>query len=137
MRRLWQGIQKTIFWSYERGSWPYDLMVIAIVAFVLVTPRQWFRDTPQNAVFSGGDIVLLPSDDQAQLKTYRLNANLLPPAKRTAKPTPELERETHDLLGQNVDDLRGHTFQVRRIAPVKRENGSIEYYDVTVKSSGR
>ena len=35
MRSLWRGIVRTVFWSYERGSWPYDLMVVLIVIFVL------------------------------------------------------------------------------------------------------
>ena len=31
MRKSGEAFGRTIFWSYERGSWPYDLMVIAIV----------------------------------------------------------------------------------------------------------
>jgi len=32
-----------------------------------------------------------------------------------------------------VEDLKGRTFQVRQIDPVRAEDGSIEYYDVSVK----
>ena len=48
MRTLWRGIVRTIFWSYDRGSWPYDVLVVAIVIFVLATPRSWFHDRPQS-----------------------------------------------------------------------------------------
>ena len=47
MRSIWRGIVSTIFWSYERGSWPYDVLVVVIVIFVLATPRSWFHDRPQ------------------------------------------------------------------------------------------
>jgi hypothetical protein len=40
------GVHHTVFWSFERGTWPYDLMVIAILAFVFLTPRAWFQDRP-------------------------------------------------------------------------------------------
>jgi hypothetical protein len=37
---------RTVFWSYERGTWQYDLIVLAILAFIFLTPRAWFRDRP-------------------------------------------------------------------------------------------
>ncbi len=39
-------ISRSIFWSYERGCWQYDLIVIAILAFIFLTPRSWFEDRP-------------------------------------------------------------------------------------------
>ena len=35
---------KAFFWTYERASWQYDLMVIAILAFVWITPPAWLGD---------------------------------------------------------------------------------------------
>jgi hypothetical protein len=40
------AIGRTIFWAYERGTWQYDLIVIAILAFIFLTPRAWFNDRP-------------------------------------------------------------------------------------------
>jgi hypothetical protein len=44
------GIRKALghifFWAYDRGTWQYDLIVIAIVAFIFLTPRSWFEDRP-------------------------------------------------------------------------------------------
>lgn len=37
---------RTIFWAYERGTWQYDLMVLAILAFIFLSPRAWFQDRP-------------------------------------------------------------------------------------------
>jgi hypothetical protein len=132
MHKIWRGFVGTIFWSYERGSWPYDVVVIAIVIFVLLSPRHWFHDQSQAASLANSDIQLIEQDDGNQTRTYRLDANTLPVEKRTARPTPELERETHDILGRTVEDLKGHTFQVQRIEPVRSGDGPILYYDVTV-----
>jgi CDP-diacylglycerol--glycerol-3-phosphate 3-phosphatidyltransferase len=39
-RVLWNGF----FWTYERATWQYDVMVIAILAFVWLTPPAWLHD---------------------------------------------------------------------------------------------
>jgi len=132
MHKIWRGFVSTIFWSYERGSWPYDLVVIAIVIFVLLSPRRWFHDQSQAVSFAGSDIQLVEEDPGNQTRTYRLDANALPIEKRANHPSPELERATHDILGRTVEDLKGHTFQVQRIDPVRSGDGPILYYDVTV-----
>jgi len=132
MRSLWRGLAGTIFWSYERGSWPYDLVVILIVLFVLATPRQWFHDQPQSNALASTSVQVVSEDSAAQTQTYRLDAKLLAPEKRTVKSTPELERETHDILGRTVEELKGHTFQVVRIDPIQASDGSVQYYDVTI-----
>ena len=82
MRKLWRGIAKTVFWSYERGSWPYDVMVIVIVAFVLLTPRGWFHDQPSPATPAVAGVQVIPGDVDSDQATYRVDAQLLAPEKR-------------------------------------------------------
>ena len=41
-----QSFFNVLFWAYERGSKPYDLIVILILAFIFLTPRSWFDDRP-------------------------------------------------------------------------------------------
>ena len=43
---IWLVITRSIFWAYERGSWQYDLIVLAILAFIFLSPRSWFNDRP-------------------------------------------------------------------------------------------
>ena len=135
MRTLWRAIVRTIFWSYERGSWPYDLAVILIVVFVLVTPSRWFHDQPQTAAAFASKVQLQSEDPASQTHTYRLDASALAPEKRATRATPELERETHDILARTVAELKDQTFQVVHIEPVSAQDGSILYYDVTVHPS--
>jgi hypothetical protein len=132
MRSFWRGVGRVIFWSYERGTWPYDLMVVAIVVFVLVTPRKWFHDEPQTSVLASAAVQMVSQDAGSDTRTYRLDAKALPPEKRATKSTPELERETHDILGRTAGDLKGQTFHVVRIDPALSSDGSVLYYDVTV-----
>jgi len=132
MRSFWRGVGRVIFWSFERGSWPYDVMVVAILLFVLVTPRKWFHDEPHASVLASSDVQIVSQDTDSDTRTYRLDAKALPPEKRATKSTPELERETHAILGRSVDDLKGRTFQVLRIDPVIAADGSVSYYDVMI-----
>ena len=47
LRKLWGRLRPIVFWSYRRGSWQYDLIVVGILAFIFLTPRDLFRDQPR------------------------------------------------------------------------------------------
>jgi hypothetical protein len=55
----WSAVKRFLLWDYERASWQYDLMVGLILAFVFLTPREWFRDQPRKPEASR--IVMPPS----------------------------------------------------------------------------
>lgn len=50
LERAWAAIKlfftRAIFWSYERGTWQYDVICGVILAFIVLTPRSWFQDRP-------------------------------------------------------------------------------------------
>ena len=47
MSRVWRTIKGYIFWTYERGSFHYDVMVTLILAFIFLAPRFVnFKDQP-------------------------------------------------------------------------------------------
>lgn len=50
------GLKRFILWDYPRAGWQYDLMVTIILAFVFLTPREWFRDQPRAS-----SVVMIPS----------------------------------------------------------------------------
>lgn len=41
---------RSVFWSFRRGSWQYDLIVLVILAFIFLTPREFFGDQPRPPV---------------------------------------------------------------------------------------
>ncbi len=130
MRTLWRALVRTLFWSYERGTWPYDLAVAAIVLFVLLSPRSWFHDQPQvGPPPSPALVALLEEDPVSGRKTYRVDARLLASPRRT----PELEHDIHEAVRKNVSELHRRTFRIERIEPIRGEDGTVIYYDVSVK----
>jgi hypothetical protein len=133
MRTIWRGIVRTVFWSYERGSWPYDVAVILIVIFVLLTPARWFHDQPQSTALASDQVQLVTQDALDRTTTYRIDASALPPEKRANHATPELERETHNILSNTVQELKNQTFEVVRIDPQVRTDGTVAAYDVIVR----
>jgi hypothetical protein len=47
MSRIWRTIKGYVFWTYDRGSFHYDVMVTLILAFVFLGPRFIdFKDKP-------------------------------------------------------------------------------------------
>jgi hypothetical protein len=47
MTGIWRTIRDYIFWSYERGTIQYDVMVTLILLFVFLSPRLInFKDKP-------------------------------------------------------------------------------------------
>ena len=46
LSRLWKSLRPVVFWSYRRGSWQYDLICVAILAFIFGTPKSFFNDRP-------------------------------------------------------------------------------------------
>ena len=46
MRRIFRSIANVIFWTYSRGSWQYDLLCATILAFIFLTPKEYFVKPP-------------------------------------------------------------------------------------------
>jgi hypothetical protein len=130
MKKFWRLVMRVIFWSYRRGSLPYDVMVIAILAFVLLTPRSWYHDQPKVGMRgAAGQIQLVDMDPATNTELFRVDASLL----KLPSPTRELEKETHELLGRRVTSLQGKMFQIVQIQPVRAEDGTVTGYDVRIK----
>ena len=48
MRTFLIGIKNVLLWSYERGSWQYDLLCLLIVAAVFLVPSRYFGDRDRS-----------------------------------------------------------------------------------------
>jgi hypothetical protein len=130
MRTLWRAIVRVLFWSYERGTWQYDLAVVGIVLFVLFSPLIiHYTDQPSVGPPPASALVELRTVAPGQIATYRVDARLLAPPSRT----PELEHVLHETVQKSVRDLNHGRFEIVRIEPIRGENGTIAFYDVSVK----
>ncbi|MGA9882853.1 MAG: hypothetical protein WBQ34_03940 [Candidatus Acidiferrales bacterium] len=129
MRAFWRAVGRVFFWSYERMTWQYDVMVALILVFVLLTPRHWFHDRPRPVP----RVQMVSQDASSRTTTYRLDATTLAPDRHAANVTPEIQRRAHDVLSNSVSELKGSAFQVVRVDPKLASNGVVAYYDVTVQ----
>lgn len=128
MASIGQILSRTFFWSYERGTWQYDLAVILILVFVLLTPRNWFQDQPQVGLPAVRDQVQLVSTT-GHFETYRVDALVLAPPVQT----PTLENDLHNALQKALPDLRNGRFSITKIEPVRDEQGTVIAYRVEIK----
>jgi hypothetical protein len=132
MQTLGRILSRIVFWSYERGTWPYDIAVVAIVIFVLLSPRSWFHDQPLVTPAADVSMVeLRDADVNDGTRTYRVSSKLLLSSAKISEP--ELEHRLHDAVRKNVETLQKSRFEIVRIEPVRGDDGSIAYYDVSIK----
>jgi hypothetical protein len=96
------GLKRFILWDYPRAGWQYDLMVGLILAFVFLTPREWFRDQPRT--FS---VVALPASHGAGV--FWVERELL-------DPVPEGSRM--ETAAQLVKSRTGKSATVIRLEPI-------------------
>jgi hypothetical protein len=133
MRTLWRAIVRVVLWSYERGTWQYDLAVVGIVLFVLFSPLYiHYSDQPSVGPAQATNVaspVELRSVAAGQVATYRVDARLIAPPVRT----PELEHDLHEAVRKNVSGLNHGRFEIQHIDPIPGDGGTIEYYDVQIK----
>jgi hypothetical protein len=129
MRSIWRVLSRIAFWSYERGTWPYDVAVAAIVVFVLFAPRSWFHDQPAVGPPSAQTLVVLESSGgPGDTQTYSVDARLLASPIRT----PELEHDLHDAMRRNTESLRHGNFRILRIEPIRGQGDTVVSYEVTI-----
>ncbi|HXI93399.1 MAG TPA: hypothetical protein VNO24_25595 [Blastocatellia bacterium] len=43
MKIILTTLKKILFWSYERGSWQYDIMCVLILAFIFLSSNRIFQ----------------------------------------------------------------------------------------------
>ena len=127
MAGIGQILSRTFLWTYERGTWQYDVAVVLILIFVLLTPSRWFHEQPQvNGTAYPGEVQHLSSS--VGIDTYRVDARLLAPPVQT----PALENGLHNALKKTLPDLSKTRFEIAKIEAVRDASGTVIAYDVEV-----
>lgn len=101
---LLSTLKKILFWSYERGTWQYDLLCALILAFIFFSPNELFRSNPPAAVYIQREQVGDVNDN--------------------------LEQRIAEKLSQR----RGRKVSISRIEPVRDESGNLAGYLVWEKT---
>jgi len=128
MASLGQILNRIFFWSYERGTWQYDVAVILIVLFVLATPTRWFHDQPQVGMpVNSAQVELLSKSGETEI--YKVDARVLAPPERT----PALQNDLHNALQKSNPALNDGRFSIGKIEPIRDESGTVIAYQVEIR----
>ena len=119
-------LRRYIFWTYERGSFHYDVMVTLILLFLFLAPRFIdFKDRPAP------DVQLQPTQVLVRHAGYSAGTEHLVYTVRAA--------DVHGATGPALQEAAMKIIQpisgpvtVDRIAPVDDTQGHLVAYDVTV-----
>ena len=56
--RAYSGPMKRIInWSYDRGTWQYDVLCLLILMFIFLTPKAWFVQVATLATQTAATVV--------------------------------------------------------------------------------
>lgn len=105
MKLLLTTLKKFLFWSYERGSWQYDVMCVVILAFIFFAPNSVFH----NRSSAAGDAMTRP---------IIVTGEEIGPIERD-----KMEQEISAWLSKK----EGRTVNVARIERVADDTGAVKY----------
>jgi hypothetical protein len=119
-----QKLANVIFWAYERGSKPYDLIVILILAFIFLTPRAWFDDRPTLLLTDlRNHQGIVEVTRNAEGGSYLVDARLVQP-----KEPQKLEEAVRDILKPRIQK----PFTIKSVEPVSEGNVLLGYTAVVL-----
>jgi hypothetical protein len=115
LRKLYHAVRPALFWSYRRGSWQYDVIVVLILGFIFLTPRSFFSDQPR-----------LPSVQQIEALTDTEGTMIYLVDPSAVGSATGIERTTklQDLLRQRT----GEKLNVIEARPTANDQGDLTGY---------
>jgi hypothetical protein len=118
-------MRRAVFWSYERGSWQYDIICVLILAFIFLTPTRWFHDRPSLELSDLRHVQgIIEVSHTNQIYIYQLDARLV-----DSLGAIPLREAVHQLLLQRVTP----PFDVESIQPILGTGDVVLGYTVEVK----
>jgi len=119
MNRAWTSLKNFLWWSYERGSVPYDIMVTLILLFVfLALLKINFKDKPIERVPHPTRVVLIPDGESGYI--YQVDA---------AGVAEQDESAVESYLQRVIEPIAGEV-EIARYEPVRDAKGHVVAYKV-------
>jgi hypothetical protein len=120
MNKIWQTIRGYIWWTHERGSFHYDVMVTLILLFIFVTPHFVdFHDKPAERRPHQTDVQILSSGDGF---IYRIDASAVKGSS---------DAEIRSALLKVIEPIAGEV-KLSKYEPVNDTRGQLSAYKVWV-----
>jgi hypothetical protein len=110
--------RQLVLWEFPRGSRPYDVVVVLILAFIFFTPKDWFKDQPRPR-----QVTEIQAENGARVlfvEADLINADL---------PTEQQMQQAERLLSH----MTGKPGRLLRLKPVVDDEGSLKGWLAYVK----
>jgi hypothetical protein len=124
---MFKLLRSYIFWSYERGSFHYDIMVTAILIFMFVSPHFIdFKDKPVETVALHASEVLVKeagTEGQSSRFMYQIRADDIGGAKTDAELRAAMLRVIEPISGEVT---------LERYEPVHDAQGKVVAYNAWI-----
>jgi hypothetical protein len=122
MTGIWRTIRDYLFWSYERGTIQYDVMVTLILLFVFLSPKLInFNDKPVEHNPHRTGVVVVPDGQGALI--YQIEA--------AAIVGKNDDNALRSQLLQVIEPISGEV-SITKIEPVRDGSGRVLSYKVWV-----
>ena len=116
-------LRSYLFWTYERGSFHYDVMVTLILLFIFVTPRFInFHDRPK---FQLPSHIMVENDGAGEL-VYQVRAQ---DVESSLPKNGDPDSRTRRALRRLIEPIAGDVL-IERYEPLTTANGQIDSYRV-------
>ena len=120
MKKFWQILCSYVWWTHERGSVPYDVMVTLILLFIFIAPLKIdFDDKPAERMPHPTGIVAYPDGERG----------LVFEVSSSAVPSKEPDAVKADLL-RAIEPYAGKVELVRYEAV--KDRGNVSLYRVWI-----
>jgi hypothetical protein len=120
-------LRSYLFWTYERGSFHYDIMVTLILLFLFLAPRFIdFKDKPVETSSIQSSEVLVKtggSNEEGNVFVYQIQAEDLSGA--------VTDSDRRDAILRLIEPISGEV-TLERYEPVRDANGKIIAYNAWV-----
>jgi hypothetical protein len=107
-------MKKYLLWTFERGSRPYDVICIAILAFIFLTPHSLYHDRPHYQP-NISDQAVRQTNDDAGRPVWRVEV--------------KTERDAVDRLKATLGDA----VTIARTEPVYDDAGELVAYSIWIQ----
>jgi hypothetical protein len=117
MKRI---LKRILLWTFERGSFQWNVMCVLILAFLFLIPRQFFKDVPEYMKVSATESVH---------KTVDNNGNTVFTVKLDTPhflDTVEVREATREMLQQSLGKPVGNG----RVQPIRNWTGRVIAYAI-------
>jgi hypothetical protein len=115
-------MKKFLLWSFERGSRPYDVMCLVILAFIFLTPTRVFHDRP--------DFMRIVENEPIR-RTKDINGNTVYTV-QVHRPSTAPASSAEKAAIARLHEVIHEKFEISRMVPIHDTMGAVVAYSIWI-----